>query len=188
VDEALIQARQQPEKIVILYEDEGTYYRQPSQAWLWASLGRQQPRMHYSQRSNTRVRWVGYLNGVTGAVHGEDMSSVTVKRLSKNLAQLSSWYPAAETIYLVWDNWSNHVHPLPLAALAEQPKVKILWLPTYAPWLNPIEKLWKWIRSRVSHAHPWSDDFLEFKAQLRAELAALAPGSPELLNFVGLSS
>ena len=188
MDEALKQAREYPGRTVLLYQDEGTYYRQPSQAWLWAAMGRQQPRMKYSWRSNTRMRVVGYLNGVTGAVHSEDMSSVTVKRLAKNLTQLSSWYPEAETIYLVWDNWPNHTHPQTLAVLQQQPKVKILWLPTYAPWLNPIEKLWKWIRARVTHAHPWSDDFLEFKAQIQAEMSSLAQGSPELLNYVGLSN
>jgi hypothetical protein len=67
IEQALQQARQHPEQIVLVYQDEGTFYRQPTQAWLWASMGRRQPRMTYSHRSNTRMRVVGYLDAVQGA-------------------------------------------------------------------------------------------------------------------------
>jgi len=180
--------RSEPERYVLLYEDEGTFYRQPSQAWLWAALGRRQPRLPYSHRANTRLRLVGYLNAASGVVHIQDMSRVSVDRLARNVAQLSAWYPAAEKIYLVWDNWPIHAHPQVLQALRRQPRVEVLWLPTYAPWLNPIEKAWRWGRQRVAHAHPWSDDFLTFRAQLRAEYARLATPSPDFKRYVGLAS
>ena len=172
---------------MLLFQDEATFYRQPSQGWLWAHWGRRQPRMRYSHRCNTRMRVIGYLNGVTGAVHSEDVSSVTVPRLTRSVAQLSRWYPHAETIYLVWDNWPNHAHPKVAEALSGQERVKVIWLPTYAPWLNPIEKLWRRVHQRVTHAHPWCDDFLEFRQQVRAELASLAEGSQEFLKYAGLS-
>ncbi len=48
--------------------------------------------------------------------------------------------PQAQRIYLVLDNWSIHSHPEVLAALQHLPRLELAWLPTYAPWLNPIEK------------------------------------------------
>jgi len=134
------------------------------------------------------MRVVGYLNAVTGEVHTQDMSTVTVKRLATNVSQISRWYPHAEKIYLVWDNWPNHAHPRVLESLRRQPRVEILWLPTYSPWLNPIEKLWRWTKQRVVHAHPWCDDFREFRRQVQAEFQSLAHGSVPLLRYVGLSS
>jgi len=186
VEEALSLARTEPDRHVVLYQDEGTFSRQPSHAWLWAALGRQQPRMRYTHRSNTRMRVVSYLNAVTGVVHYQDMALVTAARLARSLAQLSGWYPDADTIHLVWDNWPVHAHPTVAQALRAQTRVRVLWLPRYAPWLNPVEKLWRWIRQRVTHAHPWCDDFPEFRQQVRAEMLPLAGGSHELLEYVGL--
>ncbi|MDP2898547.1 MAG: transposase [bacterium] len=182
------EARENKERCVLLFQDEGTFYRQPSQACLWAPLGRRQPYMRYSHRSNTRMRVIGYLNAVAGAVHAEDMSSVTVKRLARSVSGLPDLYPDADTIYLVWDNWPNHIHPTVQDALARHPRLKVVPLPTYASWLNPAEKLWRWTRQRVSHAHPWCDDFREFRGQVMAELNALSEGSEDLLQYVGLST
>jgi hypothetical protein len=182
-----MEVRRDPQRSVLLYEDEGTFYRQPSQGWLWRSLGRRQPRMRYSHRANTRMRVVALLDAATGAVQHEDMSCVTARRLARSLSGLARRYPEAETIYLAWDNWPVHAHPEVQQALAQQPQVQVLWLPTYAPWLNPMEKGWRWTRQRVTHAHPWCDDFLEFRHQVRSELASLSAGSPEFLRYVGLS-
>jgi len=182
------QVAAEPDRRVLLFQDEGTFYRQPTQAWIWSSLGRRQPRMPYSHRSNTRLRMVAYLNAHTAAIHSEDMSRVSADRLARSVARISQWYPAAETIYLVWDNWPIHAHPKVLEALRKQPRVEILWLPTYAPWLNHMEKGWRWGRQRVAHAHPWSDNFLEFRQQVRDEYALLATPSEEFRRYVGLSN
>jgi len=188
IDEALMLARSEPSRYALLYQDEGTFCRQPSQAWLWASLGRRQPRMPFSHRSNTRLGEIGYLDAVTGAVRAEDTSSVTAPCLARSVSGISEWYPTVENIFLVWDNWPVHDHPKVLQALARQDRVKLLKLPTYSPWLNPIEKGWRWARQRVSHAHPWCDDFRMFREALGEEFQRLSAGSPELLRYVGLSS
>ena len=183
-----MRTRAEPSRYVLLYQDEGTFYRQPSQAWLWASLGRQQPRMPFSHRSNTRLREIGYLDAFTGAVRAQDTSSVTVERLARSVSKISDWYPNAQTIYLVWDNWPVHDHPKVMAALARQKRIHLLKLPTYSPWLNPIEKLWRWVRQHVSHAHPWCDDFQTFRDALGAAFQHTSAGLPEVLCYVGLSS
>lgn len=173
---------------MFLYQDEGTFYRQPTQAWLWSALGRLQPTMRYAHRSNTQMRVVAYLNAVSGRVHHSDMARVTAPRLARSVAQLSRWYPDAERIYLAWDNWPVHGHQKVLDALAAQRRIEVLWLPTYAPWLNAIEKVWRWVRQRVAHTHPWCDDFREFRRQIQAQLDRLSEGSPEILRYVGLST
>lgn len=166
--------------------DEASFYRQPSQAWLWAGMGRRQPRLPYSHRANTLLRVVGCLEAAQGRVHAWDFPRVTADRLARCLAQMSSWYPQAQHIYLVLDNWPVHFHPKVQRALQRSPRLRLLPLPTYAPWLNNIEKLWRWIKQRVTHAHPWCDDFIQYRRQVRAELEALAPGSPDLRRYCGL--
>jgi transposase len=83
------------------------------------------------------------------------------------------------------DNWPVHFHKEAMKPLAADPRVVVLPLPTYAPWLNNIEKLWRWVKGRVTHAQPWSDDFGVFKEHVRAELR-LASEHPTLRRYCGL--
>jgi len=187
LEEALRRARAELDRYVLLYEDEGTFYRQPTQGWLWGWMGRSQPKMRYSHAANRRLRMVAMLNARTGAVHSEDMDRVSALRLARTVSRISSWYPDAETIYLGWDNWPVHTHPRVAETLGRQSRVQVLPLPTYAPWLNPTEKVWRRAKQRLTHAHPWSDDFREFRRQVCEEFARLSSGSDELLRYVGLS-
>lgn len=171
---------------MVLFEDEASFYRQPSQAWLWSWYGRRQPKMRYSHRANTVMRVVGIMNGATADVHTWDFAHVTAIHLAECFSKLGSMYPQAERIYLVMDNWPVHMHPKVQKAIAGDPRIRMLFLPTYAPWLNNIEKLWRWVKQRVTHAHPWCDDFRLFRQQILAEFQTLSPGSIELKRHCGL--
>lgn len=45
-------------------------------------------------------------------------------------------------IDLVWDRLSAHRSPEAAAVLRRSPRVRVHWLPTYAPELNPVEQMW----------------------------------------------
>ena len=107
-------------------------------------------------------------------------------RLRQCWLRAARHYPNAQKIYVVVDHWPVHFHPDALDALAQDPRLELLALPTYAPWLNPIEKLWRLVRQRVTHAHPWSDDFPHFRRQVRTHLRAFEQDAPGLLRYVGL--
>jgi transposase len=61
-----------------------------------------------------------------------------------------------------------------------------VWLPTYAPWLNPIEKLWRWLRQDMLKLHQRADDWRALRGRVRAFLEQFAGGSQRLLEYVGL--
>ena len=56
------------------------------------------------------------------------------------------------TIYVAWDNVDTHeddeVEEVVRAAAG---RLVLLYLPTYSPWLNPIEMLWRHFRREVTH-------------------------------------
>lgn len=67
--------------------------------------------------------------------------------------------------------------------------IQFLPLPTYAPWLNPIEKVWRKCRQERGHLHPYSDRWPAYRDWLDAFFASFASfgtGSQELLRYCGL--
>lgn len=102
-------------------------------------------------------------------------------------AHIVSRYAWASRIYVVQDNWSIHRHPEVLEALTKLPQIEPVWLPTYAPWLNPIEKLWRWLRQDVLKMHQLAANWSQLRQQVHAFLDRFVTSSKELLRYVGLS-
>lgn len=197
-----------PGQHLLLWQDETTYYRQPTLSYAWEAEG-EQPLAERSYHSNTAWRVVGALNFATGTVHYRQAYHISVPTLVDFYAQLCDHY-VGQHIWLVQDNWPVHFHPQVLAALEPQetpfawhlsgswahipipePRhiplpIQIVTLPTYAPWCNPIEKLWRWLKQEVVHHHPWANDLDELRHRVDLFLAQFARGSPELLRYVGL--
>jgi len=55
-----------------------------------------------------------------------------------------------------------HEHPHVQKVIQTCKHIQIVPVPTYTPWLNVAEKLWRWTKQCLTHAHPWSDDFVVF--------------------------
>jgi putative transposase len=56
------------------------------------------------------------------------------------------------TIYIAWDNADTHADDAVEAVVrAAAGWLVLLYLPTYSPWLNPIEMLWRQFRREVTH-------------------------------------
>ena len=88
--------------------------------------------------------------------------------------------------YVIQDNWNIHTPPDVLTALTGYPRITPVWLPPYAPWLNPIEKLWRWLRQDVLKLHRWGEDWPQVKQRVHDFLDHFAQGSTALLRYVGL--
>lgn len=73
-----------------------------------------------------------------------------------------------------------------LEALKET-KIELLRLPTYAPWTNPVEKVWRKLSQEVLTFHDLRADWERLKAVIIAWLSQWAHGSQELLHCVGLA-
>lgn len=171
----------------MLYQDECSFYRQPTQGWLWAWMGRRQPKLPWSHKANTLVRVAGALNPLTGQVHYLLAPRIRGPVLRRFLVSLGKAYPKAKRISVVLDNWPVHFHPDVRKALEADPRIELVPLPTYAPWLNRIEKVWRFIRQKLTHAHPYCDEFTLFKARI-VELLDSSGTEPSLLRYVGLAA
>ncbi len=180
---ALGEARTHPTTHVLLYADEASCYRQPVLGQRWHPSGKE-PTALMSHTSNTRHRICAGVNAVTGDVHWTAGSKVTVAQLCRWLRLIEKTY-RHQTVTIVWDNWPVHAHPKVLAE-AERLHLHILWLPTYAPWLNPIEKCWRWMKQTVLVHHPFADRWGDLVAAIHDFLNRFKNPSPDLLRYIGL--
>src|SRR5262245_30783619 len=62
--------------------------------------------------------------------------------------------------------------------------IQIVQIPTYAPWCNHIEKLWKLFRQDFLHVHRFCDDLETLRAKAQQFFDRFAQGSTELLQYV----
>jgi len=185
--DCLEEAARFPNEIVVLFIDEMGYYRWPVPARDWALAAPNGPPVAERGGANNRQwRIIGALNALTGRVDYRENYIVGREQVMRFHDQLDRAYPTARRIYLVEDNWSIHRHPDVVAARAALPRLEPVWLPTYAPWLNPIEKLWRWLRQDVLNMHRLASDWTELRGRVNAFLKQFATGSDPLLRYVGL--
>ncbi|MCB0005833.1 MAG: IS630 family transposase [Anaerolineales bacterium] len=176
-----------PAQVVLLFADELTYFRRAELRSMWQKRGRKQRRLSQQPGANTKARVVAAVNAITGQLLYLQRRKIGRFELCRFLAQIRAAYPLAERLYLVQDNWPTHKHPLVLASACDL-QLRLLFLPTYASWLNPIEKLWRWLRQDILHNHNLSDDFKRLRLLVEQWLDQFAQGSLHLLNYLGLLS
>jgi transposase len=184
----LQEAGQSPGEVELIFMDEAGFYRWPVPARTWAEVAPVPPPSanHTGNDNNSQWRLIGGLNAYTGQVNYLSNYIVGRRQVIAWYQLLSEAYPNAQKIYIAQDNWSIHSHPDVLEALKQYPRIEIVWLPTYSPWLNPIEKLWRWLKVDILKMHRLSQDWKELKHQVDLFLVQFAKGSRQLLQYAGL--
>ncbi len=168
----------------LLYGDEFSLHRQPTLGPAYCPP-ETPPAAPRSARSDTYYRYAGALDAATGRVTWLGRSRMGVANLRRFLVKLRRAY-ADLPLLLVWDNWPVHRHPEVLAT-ADALNITLVWLPTYAPWTNPIEKLWRWLTEDLLRHHTKADAFPTLQAQVATWLDQFAAAAPALLRYVGLA-
>lgn len=198
--------------VVVLFLDELSYYNQPTTADAYAEKGKDQALAKRAYGAEKTSRIIGTLEAKTGKVCFFQRSKITVACLISFLQYLVKVYEGKQ-IFIIIDNWPVHYHPDVLGALQNQkykqyfrtpdnwkdikPKKKYLNLnlpiqfvplPTYASWLNPIEKLWRWLKQDVLHNHQMADDWNLLREKVNLFLSQFNEHSEDLLNYTGLKN
>ena len=184
-------AREQtPDALSVLYADEFTFYRQPTLGSAYHEAGKGQPPVPYTGRANTKRRIVSTLDVATGQVLSLSRKVIGVSALVQFLATVRERYTArfgpAHRLVLIWDNWPVHYHPLVVEA-AQQNRIELLYVPTYAPWTNPIEKFWDKLNDEVLRLHRLNQEWTVLCQRVEAFLADHDRERPDLLRRVGLA-
>ena len=203
-------ASRQEGQTAVLMQDELTYYNHASPAPDHC-LVRQQPKAGLAIGGERTWRVMGAIDIFSGQFIAEQRQKIRVPTFVAFLQQIQQNYPNMKTIYLILDNWPVHFHPDVLAALEEQQypfafvqpaswkvikpaekykklnlPIQLVPLPTYASWLNPVEKIWKWLKQEVIHNHSFANNFKELKIQVSNFLQRIQKPSNQNLSVAGV--
>jgi hypothetical protein len=188
VKRCLRKAAETANRTTVIFLDEAGYSRWPEPAGAWApDTAEACPLADRRGAGNGMWRIIGGLNAQTGRVTYLDNYIVGREKLIQMYGLLAKSYPRSERIYVVQDNWSIHTHADVLTALERHPRITPIWLPTYAPWLNPIEKLWRWLKEHTLKMHRLADDWPKLQDQVHQFMDQFATQSKKLLRYVGLA-
>src|SRR5512137_2412192 len=116
---------------------------------MWSPQGQQimiptpgQPKKHYG----------------LGAVNYHTGETVVLCKRRKRRREVAELLPTlvdkhrTGTLYVAWDNAGTHQDDEVEAVVrGAAGRLVLLYLPTYSPWLNPIERLWRQFRREVTH-------------------------------------
>jgi putative transposase len=93
-----------------------------------------------------------------GAVNYHTGETVVLVRRRKRRQEIAELLEALldkhphETVYVAWDNANTHQDDeVDAVVRGAAGQLVLLYLPTYSPWLNPIEMLWRHFRREVTH-------------------------------------
>lgn len=101
-----------------------------------------QPKKHYG------IGGVNYHTGETVVIFRKRKRR---QEMAELLQMLLHKHPTG-TVYVAWDNATTHQDEQVEAVVrAAAGRLVLLYLPTYSPWLNPIEMLWRHFRREVTH-------------------------------------
>jgi putative transposase len=134
---------------VFYYADEFNISWFPTLRAMWSPKGQQvmistpgQPKRRYG---------IGGVNYHTGETVVLIRRRKRRREIAEFLQTLVDKHPTG-TIYVAWDNANTHQDDEVEAVVrAATGRLVLLYLPTYSPWLNPIEMLWRHFRREVTH-------------------------------------
>lgn len=180
IDQAL--AQEQTEHPVF-YQDEVDIDLNPKIGADWMPKGQQKRIATPGQ--NQKHYLAGALHSGTGRVHYVSGSSKSSDLFISLLETLRRTYRRAKTITLVADNYIIHKSRKVERWLEENPKFRLLFLPMYSPWLNPIERQWLSLHETITRNHQcrYMWQLLKQVAQFM-NAASLFPGNQQGLAKV----
>lgn len=104
-----------------------------------------------STRATQKNYGIGAVNYHTGQTFVIFRKRKRRKEIAEFLTLLLEEHPN-ETVYIAWDKVNTHMdYEVEAVLRGAAGRLILIYLPTYSPWLNPIEMLWRHFRRQVTH-------------------------------------
>lgn len=132
-----------------------------------------------------RINVVGAVNAITKKIsimtNTDTVNGLTIMAFLTHLRGIYLVLP----IYIILDN-ARYQHCKAVVAFAATLNIHLVFLPTYSPNLNIIERLWKWTKKKCLYAK-YYENFADFSTNIKDTLeSANDKHQPELENLLTL--
>jgi len=133
-----------------VFEDEASLSNTATVSYSWSEKGKQ-PRIDQKQRKRERKTLFGCIEPETGIVVTAKADKGNTVTFFGFLLQVVRMYHERKVI-MVLDNVPYH-HAVRLKPILERYKhrIELVYLPPYSPDLNPIERVWWYMRKKITH-------------------------------------
>lgn len=175
-----------PDNVEVLFADAVHPQHNTMAAYGWIKRG--EKREIQTTTGRERLNLHGAMNAETLDVTIIESETVDVDSTITLLETLEQKYPLAVTIFIILDNARYH-YSKKVRAFLEKSRIKLVFLPSYSPNLNLIERLWKFFKKKVLYNKYYEklDDFrkacIKFFSNINSyhnELRSIMSGEFEL--------
>ena len=139
---------------VVLHYDEAQLSNEPTLRRCYRPRGAHQP------LPTNLPRKVRYLHGAVSYPEGEcyfrEFSGMTSVCCIEFLRGLLRQFPG-RAVRVICDNAPAHRSHATNEFVRQHPRLELVYQPTYAPWTNPVERVWQEMRRSVTHCHDLPD-------------------------------
>lgn len=129
--------------------------------YCWQEIGKEGTKIISSNTGRKRVTILGALNPIslnpTTIITESNCDQEAIKIL---LEEIRKDYPETDTIHAILDNARYH-YAKSVIEKAEELKIKLIFLPSYCPNLNLIERFWKFLKKKLKK-NKFYDTFEKF--------------------------
>ena len=166
----------------IFYQDEVGFQTEGTLAYTWGLRGERTEVENYGRHG--RINLIGAFELGTGAFYGVlTQFRVNAMRFRRFLCHLKHEM-RTEKIMLICDNASFHKAKWLTEWVATQKEwLRLEFLPAYSPDFNPIERLWRWVKSEHLHNRCWKS-LADLKTHLEEVIVKVQQKPAELTGVM----
>jgi transposase len=144
-------------------------------AYGWIKTGERKEMPTNSGRS--RINLSGIIDVISHNVLVQEDEMLNAEATIKFFQKIKEAYPCTRKIHLFCDN-ARYYRNKSVAKFLITSKIILHFLPPYSPNLNPIERLWKWMKERVIY-NTYYEEFEDFRLAIFGFFSALPMLDPD---------
>lgn len=151
-----------------------THNVQPAYGWIQKGVRKEVP----ANSGRSRINLSGVLDVIDHKVLVQEDRTLNAEATVSFFRKVEDAYPGKKRIHIFCDN-AGYYRNKTVTEYLQTSRIKLHFLPPYSPNLNPIERLWKWMKERVIY-NTYYQEFEDFKLAVFgffATLSALAADS-----------
>jgi transposase len=155
--ETLRQALPGDETICFMDGVHPTHNVQPAYGWIKKGVRKEIP----ANTGRARLNLSGIIDVVTHNIVIQEDQTLNAESTIRFFQKIEETYPDKRKVHVFCDN-APYYRNKAVKQYLETSKVCLHFLPPYSPNLNPIERLWKWMKERVIY-NTYYEHFEDFK-------------------------